>query len=112
MADQDKPSKIHLNLDKWEKEREKAELFSFVLRGKRWTMMSPEDIEWTAIIGAQKAFAEGDPRPILVFLLGDDQYTEFVNQKGVSLAMLSHLVTQATEHYGLTEPGEALASRP
>jgi hypothetical protein len=101
----DKPAPVSLNLDSLERETDEVkEPYSFVLDGRTWTALNPNDADWQDLADLDIR----DLRAVLRLFLGDD-YADFekVRLPGWKVNKLSEAIVQ---HYGLANLGEAPAS--
>lgn len=103
MADQDKPTPVALNLDKLEREGA-PDPFEVRLGGKRIEMSDAQDIDWKTLISAM-----GNPHTFFRLIVPADDQEHFFAQDLPTWKM-RRLMDAYTAHYGLTDPGNPLAS--
>lgn len=103
MAEQDKPTPAAINLDKLEREGAPGE-FPVILDGKRIVMSDAQEIDWQTLMVAMN-----DPHAFFRLIVPKDKQDAFFAARLPTWKMRA-LMDAYTEHYGLTSPGEAVAS--
>lgn len=98
------------NLDVWLDEAADDEKpFTFTVGDTIYSMQSPEDFDWQQQSRSAADPHQGDMRPFIGLLLGDDQYEDFCKHS-IPAKGIAELVERWQEHHGITVP-ESRASR-
>lgn len=103
---QDKPSKVHFNLDTYENP-ETVEPFVVVVGGRRYVLIDALDTDYRDLLAAQRAYWAGEPQKALDFIVApDDREAFFANR--LTNRKLTAMFEAYNSHYGIeTDPGKA-----
>jgi hypothetical protein len=99
-------TKVSLDLDKLDAEGDAIEPFTARINGKVFTFADPGDMGYFDLTSVART-PDGE-ESLLRKVLGD-QYDDFV-AAGPTTRQVMKLFTAWRDHYGMLDPGEALAS--
>ena len=94
----DLPADVAINLDTFELEDNERGPFTFVLGGRRITLIDPRQVAWQdlADIDSPYGFAEA---------CMSEKDREFFLEQRLKAGVLNELMTRFRSHYGMGQPG-------
>ncbi len=92
---------VAIDLDKMEREGGTPKPFDFMLKGRRYLMSDPQEVDWQDLIAALQ-------NPVMFFrlVLPPDDQREFFTTK-IPAWQMNKLMQSYQDHYGLPNAGNA-----